>query len=114
MKIIRLLYLFLLATIFLAVQPVHALSSVNAQGNAPLVLVLNADTAVTPAMEEYVTRGLSLAEQQGAELVIIHLNTPGGDTLATTSFGDEFSIDDLDPEFSQSLCFHWPVVVTVF
>ena len=81
MKIIRLLYLFLLATIFLAVQPVHALSSVNAQGNAPLVLVLNADTAVTPAMEEYVTRGLSLAEQQGAELVIIHLNTPGGDLL---------------------------------
>jgi membrane-bound serine protease (ClpP class) len=81
MRITRLIYLFLLASIFLAFQPAHALSGTGAQSDSPLVLVLNADTAVTPAMKEYITRGISLAEQRNAELVIIHLNTPGGDLL---------------------------------
>jgi membrane-bound serine protease (ClpP class) len=81
MRITRLIYLFLLASIFLAFQPAHALSGTGAQSDPPLVLVLNADTAVTPAMKEYITRGISLAEQRKAELVIIHLNTPGGDLL---------------------------------
>jgi membrane-bound serine protease (ClpP class) len=83
MRIIRLIYLFLLASIFLAFQPAHALSGTGAQSDSPLVLVLTADTAVTPAMKEYITRGISLAEQRNAELVIIQLNTPGGDLLTT-------------------------------
>jgi membrane-bound serine protease (ClpP class) len=83
MRITRLIYLFLLASLFLAFQPAHALVSTSAQSDAPLVLILNADSAVTPAMKEYITRGISLAEQRNAELVIIQLNTPGGDLLTT-------------------------------
>ncbi len=49
-----------------------------AQTNTPLVIVLTADDAVGPPMLEYVRRGLSWADQQGAELVILKLNTPGG------------------------------------
>lgn len=83
MRITRLIYLFLLASVFLAFHPAHALSGTSAQGDTPLVLVLNADSAVTPAMKEYISRGISLAEQRNAELVIIKLNTPGGDLLTT-------------------------------
>jgi membrane-bound serine protease (ClpP class) len=83
MRTFRLFFLFTLTSFLLAFQPVHALSDTGAQGNSPLVLVLNADSAVTPAMKEYISRGINLAEQRDAELVIIQLNTPGGDLLIT-------------------------------
>lgn len=51
---------------------------VRAQTATPLVIVLTADDAVGPPMIEYVRRGLTWADQQGAELVILQLNTPGG------------------------------------
>ncbi|MCS6993047.1 MAG: nodulation protein NfeD [Anaerolineales bacterium] len=51
---------------------------VLAQTGTPLVLVLEAKGTVAPAMKEYITRGLKAAEQRGAELVVIKLNTPGG------------------------------------
>jgi membrane-bound serine protease (ClpP class) len=50
----------------------------RAQTDTPLVMVLTVDEAVAPPMVEYLKRGLSRAEQQGAELVILQLNTPGG------------------------------------
>jgi membrane-bound serine protease (ClpP class) len=77
MKKPRFALLLLIGLLCLAFQPVRA------QGDAPLVLVLEAEGAVTPAMREYISRGLDLAEQRGADLVILQLNTPGGD-LATT------------------------------
>ena len=83
MKIIRLIFLLTFATFLLAVHPALALSGTGAQSDTSLVLVLNADSAVTPAMKEYILRGLNLAEQHNAELVIIQLNTPGGDLLTT-------------------------------
>jgi membrane-bound serine protease (ClpP class) len=56
--------------------------SVSAQGGdgPALVLVLTADGPVTPAMSEYLSRGINVAEQRGAELLIFQLNTPGGST----------------------------------
>lgn len=52
--------------------------SVQAQNNAPFVLVLKADSVVAPAMQEYIKRGIATAEQRNAELLVIELNTPGG------------------------------------
>ncbi len=44
----------------------------------PDVLELSFDGPLTPALAEYLDRGLALAEQTGAELVVLQLNTPGG------------------------------------
>jgi len=49
-----------------------------AQEAGPLVLVLTADGTVAPAMAEYISRGIRTAEQRGAALIVLQLNTPGG------------------------------------
>jgi membrane-bound serine protease (ClpP class) len=82
MKTIRLIFLSFFALLLLA-NPVSAFAGTGAQSDAPLAVVLNAEGAVTPVMKEYITRGLDVAGQRGADLVILQLNTPGGD-LATT------------------------------
>ena len=71
MKIAR-LALILLAWLGLLFQTAFA------QGGEPLVIVLTADGPVMPAMREYLQRGLKEADQRGAGLVVIELNTPGG------------------------------------
>ena len=59
------LFLFLL-------QPLRA----GASGGTALVLTI--DGAITPATQEYLSRGIQTAEQQGAEVLVLQLNTPGG------------------------------------
>ena len=49
-----------------------------AQEGYALVLVLTYDGPLTPAMVEYIHRGLRLAEQRSADLLVLQLNTPGG------------------------------------
>jgi len=43
-----------------------------------VVLVLTATGPLTPAMIEYLDRGLLLAERRGAEALVLQLDTPGG------------------------------------
>lgn len=50
----------------------------EAQDQTPLVLVLTADGPLTPAMGEYLSRGIRAAEQRGAEALIFQIDTPGG------------------------------------
>jgi len=77
MKTSRFIFLLLISILFLAIRPVQA------QTDAPLVFVLNAEGAVTPAMREYISRGLETANQRGADLIILQLNTPGGEITTT-------------------------------
>ncbi len=60
-------------------RPVHA------QGGALRVLVLTADGPVAPPMTAYIERGVKTAEQNGADLLIVQLDTPGGFTDAMMS-----------------------------
>ena len=76
MKTIRYVLLLVLGLFVLISQPVAA------QGDTPLVLILNAEGAVAPAMQEYIQRGLDLAERRSADLVVLQLDTPGG-SIAT-------------------------------
>lgn len=55
-----------------------ARSSVVAQGEPPLVLLLTAEGPLTPSLQGYLERGLRAADQQGAEALILMLDTPGG------------------------------------
>ncbi len=50
----------------------------SAQENTSPVLLLTAEGPLTPSMLGYLERGLTSAEQQGAEALVLMLDTPGG------------------------------------
>jgi len=62
--------------VFLAILILPAAAA--AQDDTPMVLLLTAEGPVTPAMVEYLSRGLQRAEDTGAEVLIFQLDTPGG------------------------------------
>jgi len=66
----------------LAAVLLFAFQTVTAQSSRPLVVLMNANGAIAPVMQEYIQRGIQSAEQNKAEAVIIQLNTPGGDILS--------------------------------
>ncbi|MGB9672942.1 MAG: NfeD family protein [Anaerolineales bacterium] len=53
-------------------------SLAKGQSSVPLILILTADGPITPAMREYLHRGIQTAERRSAEALIFQLNTPGG------------------------------------
>jgi len=73
LKFSSLLWLLLILGVFFT-------SAVQAQTDAPQVIVLTADGPLTPAMSEYLSRGIELAEKRDVEILVFQLNTPGGST----------------------------------
>jgi membrane-bound serine protease (ClpP class) len=71
------LLLLLIGSLALVFQPARA------QTDEPLALVMTADGPIMPPMLEYIRRGIQIAERRDAEVLIIQLNTPGGDLLTT-------------------------------
>ncbi len=67
-----------LRILLLALTCFALFSSVQAQSNTPLAVVMTADGPIMPPMLEYFERGIKTAEQRNAEVIIIELNTPGG------------------------------------
>lgn len=49
-----------------------------AQSREPVAVVLTVDGPIMPAMRDYIQRGIDTADQRNAEVVVIQLNTPGG------------------------------------
>src|SRR5574338_44784 len=71
------LFLILLAALLTAFQ------TARAQSDQPLALVMTADGPVMTPMLDYIKRGIDTAEKRNAEVLIIQLNTPGGDLMTT-------------------------------
>jgi membrane-bound serine protease (ClpP class) len=94
---IRLVRIWILASVLTLLLVVNT----PAQQIGPLVLQLTADGPVAPAMSEYLSRGIKVAEAQGAEILIFQLNTPGG------------SIDSMEDMVQAILDSTVPVVVYI-
>ncbi|MGE5122952.1 MAG: NfeD family protein [Acidobacteriaceae bacterium] len=74
-----LLLSFLLFSLALGLaQPAYA------QASTPRIVVLSGDGPITPAMAQYLERGIQIAERQGAVALVFRLNTPGGSLDAMT------------------------------
>ncbi len=71
-KIVLLIWFFLIVFSLVVNLPAHA------QTSSPQIVVLTADGPITPAMAQYLSRGIRIAERQGAVALIFQLNTPGG------------------------------------
>ncbi len=68
-----------LVTLFLSIGIILAALLATARAQSPgAALVLTAKGPVTPVMLSYIQRGIAAAEAQQAEVVIIKLDTPGG------------------------------------
>jgi len=68
-KVIRLLFLGMLL--------VTALSGI-ARADSPVITVLEVKGTINPVLTDYVERGINQAEQDGAVVCIIQMDTPGG------------------------------------
>jgi membrane-bound serine protease (ClpP class) len=69
--------LFIVWFCLISLSPIVNLPA-QAQAKDSEILVLTADGPITPAMAQYLSRGIKIAERQGAEALIFQLNTPGG------------------------------------
>jgi membrane-bound serine protease (ClpP class) len=73
---LSLFFILLLPSLIFNSHPVAASGSLQTNREA---IVMTASGPLTPAMLQYLTRAVTYAEQQGAELIVFQLNTPGGD-----------------------------------
>ena len=69
----KFLTVFIFLIVVLLLFPLEARAQTDTQA-----LVLTATGPLTPAMAEYLDRGLRKAQQEGSELVVLQLDTPGG------------------------------------
>ncbi len=70
-----------------------AIAPVTAQDGTPQVRVLAIDDTITPAMAQYIARGIASAENADADAIVIEIDTPGGLSSA---------MDDIDRAILES------------
>jgi membrane-bound serine protease (ClpP class) len=78
MKILRSLLVFFILMLLL-------LLPLQATAQAPLAVVMTMSGTISPATQEYLKRGIQTAEQEDAQVLILQLNTPGGDITSMTN-----------------------------
>jgi len=78
MKTLRPLLVFFFLSLFL-LQPMAAAAQ------APVALVMTMSGTISAATQEYLIRSIQTAEQEDAQVLILRLNTPGGDITSMTN-----------------------------
>jgi membrane-bound serine protease (ClpP class) len=71
-------FLLWVCLILVAALWVATVSPVGAQDTAPEAVVLTIDGPITQIMDDYLARGISIAESRRADIIIVQLDTPGG------------------------------------
>jgi membrane-bound serine protease (ClpP class) len=71
MKSLRVVQVFLFLGLFL-LHPIQTAAS------GPVAMILTIDGPITSATQGYLARGIQVAEQRDAQVIILQLNTPGG------------------------------------
>lgn len=66
------LFCLLIGTALLAIAPTVA------QDDTPRIVVLSIDGTITPAMAQYVDRGIREAEDDAVDAIVLEIDTPGG------------------------------------
>lgn len=68
----------LLRTLLMGVIFAMGLLSVSAQSSENTVAIIEVDGTITPAMASYVKQSIAEAENNGAEAIVLRIDTPGG------------------------------------
>ncbi len=81
--------------LFLSFLVIVALATANVSADVPQVDVLEVDGVINPTIANYIDRGISQAEEDGAVACIIELNTPGGLLSSTEDIVSRISKADV-------------------
>ncbi len=68
----------------------YAGSNAASGATSHLVYELTIDGSINPATSDYIHEGMKQAEEQNAQLILVHINTPGGLLTATRAIVTDF------------------------
>jgi membrane-bound serine protease (ClpP class) len=72
-----------------------AISPASAQDSAPRAVVLTIDGPIIQIEDDYLARGISVAQSRQADLIIIQLDTPGGSIMIMNSMIQKIRQSDI-------------------
>ena len=80
----------------IAVSQTDTAKTTNQSAGNQIVTMISVEGSISPTTTNYINRGISIAKQQGAECLIIQLDTPGGLLESTKNIVQSFlDSDDL-------------------
>ena len=86
---------FVFVGLWLLLQPAGQPVSAEDMSNQPQVVLIELDGAISRVSARFVERGVTVAREYNAELIVLMLDTPGGLLDATRDIVEEFLVSDI-------------------